>query len=511
MRNRFDCARTTARNRFPGWCVSLLLLVPMLLSIAAITPAATAQTEPDVAGAYTLNVTFEGATRTIKGSLLLDWRNETGQTQFQLPFRLYPNAPQYEQSGTEVSAVSVNGASVNAATSPEDATVLLVPLPQPVAAGDSVTVGMDFVTRIPTDSGMAINVLAGSMETGWWLADWYPILAGWESATGWYLDPPTSLGNPTFADTASYELTMTLPLGYEIASTGVMRADTVSLGDTRSVRIETPAARDLTLALVSDAEVTERQVGDVLVRVVLPEAMAVPGLAESMLEIAAEIIPQYEAWFGALPTTKLDLSPMGLSGFGGIAWSGSIWLDLETFVAAGEVLPGDRDMLHFVLAHELAHQWFPIAVGSNNNRYGFMSESLANQLAVRAIAATGHADLADQLFQHQIVAPYTRLLEVGDGVVNAPITDSSALSARGALVYGKGALGFEAIRQAMGDDAYFGALADFTRLHWFAVAEPADLLVAFTRRGGDSVGPLWGFWFEQDTATLSDVEALNSP
>jgi hypothetical protein len=157
----------------------------------------------------------------------------------------------------------------------------------------------------------------------------------------------------------------------------------------------------------------------------------------------------------------------------------------------------------------VAHQWFPITVGSNNNRHGFLSESLANLLAIRAIHEAGHQRSADQVFRSNIVAPYTRLLEIGeDGIVNSPVTTETDPVRYGALLYGKGALGFEAIRLQIGDGAFFGALRDFSANYSFGVATPTDLLAAFEDRSGMDLGTLWRFWFDQDDTTLLDIAAL---
>ncbi len=457
---------------------------------------------------YVVDAAFDPAARTIAGTLRLTWTNQTGQPQSRLPFRLYPNAPAYDQGGIEITSATVAGREVQFALE-RDETVLWVELPAPVLVADEGDVVLAFTTTIPTGTSMAVNVLHGTPGTGWWLADWLPILAGWESSTGWYLDPPGTLGNPTFATSATWSLTLTMPTGLSVFGTGEMTHEAALGGETRQVTIETPPVRDLTLVLLPAAslEVTTRQVGDVQVRLALPVSWADPDLVDLVLDTAASVLPLYAAWFGELPGAELDLVPVSLNGFGGIAWSGSIWLDLER-QAATELDPATRADLRFVLAHELAHQWVPLVIGSNNNRHNFLSESLASHLAVLALAASGDRDVSTYLAD-DIAAPYRAMLERGqDGIVDDPVTTTVATAERAALVYGKGVIGFEAIRQAIGTDAYLVGLARYAETFRFGVSTPADLRLAFEAASGQDLAPLWDVWFNSASTTLADLDAV---
>ena len=76
------------------------------------------------------------------------------------------------------------------------------------------------------------------------------------------------------------------------------------------------------------------------------------------------------------------------------------------------------------------------------------------------------------------------------------------------LAYGKGALGFLAIRDQIGDAAFRDALAEYADSFRLGIAEPADLLAAFESASGQSLEALWSFWFESANVTRADVEAL---
>jgi aminopeptidase N len=159
-----------------------------------------------------------------------------------------------------------------------------------------------------------------------------------------------------------------------------------------------------------------------------------------------------------------------------------------------------------VLAHELVHQWIPAVIGSNNNRHNFLSESLASHLALLALGTMRDETQASEYLATDIAAPYLAMLDArGDGVVDDPVASTSATADRVALVYGKGVLGFEAIRQQIGTEAYLRALNAYAEDFRFGVSRPTDLQAAFEEAAGQDLSVPWHTWFSSATTTATDV------
>jgi aminopeptidase N len=390
--------------------------------------------------------------------------------------------------------------------------VLEVELDPAVPSGEDAVIGLAFETTVPATSGASFGILGGDRETGWWLADWHPILAGWEAGSGWYLDPPTRFGDPTFAESATYDLVLTTPDQYLVLGSGSTTGATVDESlDLQTTTISTPPGRDLTLSLplAEDTETTVRSVAGIDVRVTLPDDLARPGLAEAILAVAADTLPVYESWLGEYPGDELDITAVPLAGAGGVSWSGIVWLVLAPLVEDGELSAGERERLRFVLTHELSHQWIGGIVGSNNNDHGFMTEGLANALSVLAMREREGVEGAERYLREWVASGYRAMLASGrDGIADAPLTDETDIATRGHLVYGKAALGFEAIRQAIGDEAFFAGLAIYARDYRFAISTPDDPRRAFEEASGADLGPLWSFWFEERATTVADVDAV---
>lgn len=495
--------------------LAILLLLAAWLPPATVAQIATPSTSSSIAitelpaAHYTVVAQFQPESRLISGSLRLDWRNHTGEVQTSLPFRLYPNDASYHEGGTVVTSAVVDSQRAETYLA-DDPTVLNVELPETLAPGQQVQIAFDFATTIPTTTEMDANVLLGDDESGWWMADWLPILAGWEPSAGWYLASPDLLGNPTFADSSIWHLTLTLPADLMVVGGGAPVVTHPLPDSTRhQIEITTPPARDLTLVLIPASVspiVTERQVGNLTVRTVLPAERSRPELTALLLETAAEILPLYETWLGQLPASELNVVNVASDSFHGVAWNGIVWLNLDA-VAPFSLDEQSSNYLRFIVAHELAHLWFNHTVGSNNNTHGFLSESLASHLALLALAEID-PETAAEVLADEVVAPYLRLLEGGnDGVVDLDSQRIGEMANSYALLYGKGTLGFEAIRQIIGHDAYLQSLKSYASTFWFAVSTPEDLLAAFDQASGEAAA-VWQKWFREATTTTSDVDAV---
>ncbi len=93
-------------------------------------------------------------------------------------------------------------------------------------------------------------------------------------------------------------------------------------------------------------------------------------------------------------------------------------------------------------------------------------------------------------------------------MADVSIFDQPVDSPLSTLAYGKGALGFLAIRNAIGHAAFTSALSSYADGFRLGIAEPADLLAAFEAASGQDLQALWTYWFESALTTMADVEAL---
>ncbi len=454
---------------------------------------------------YGFVVTFDPGTRTLSGSMDVTWMNATPIAQSALPFRLYPNAAYYEDGELTVRAARVDGEAAFIQLS-FDPTVIEVDLGMEVAPGETVQVSLDFETVVPDAPDASFGILGGDTATGWRLADWYPVVAGWEDGS-WYLAPPTLFGDPTFPASATWEMKLTAPSEYTAITSG---SETVIARDVDGMdvtRIVAGPGRDLSLTLVpGESGLASGDADGIPVVVSGSSSLASPDLGREIADTVAASLPVLASWMGAYPGSELDIVLTSLAGAPAVSWNGLIWVDPDRFLADGVLDDAARERLRFTLFHELAHQWIPGVAGSNNNDHGFMSEGLANALAVLAARDVYGVDVAKDWLERYVTPGYLReLTGGGDGVADAPLTPETNLAARNAFVYGKAAVGFEAIRQQIGDAAFFSGLGAYVEQFRNLNSGPDDLKAAWEASSGQVLDDLWRFWFEEAAATPDDV------
>lgn len=489
-----------------------MLLALWLLASIGLPRAALAQTPaaaPAIAQRYTLDVRFDPATATIAGAMTIAWTNTTGEPQDALPLRLYPNAGHYAGGSLALDDARVDGEPVGIVGDPGDPTVARVPFGASVAPGDMRSVDLAFTTTVPTSGSGGLGILRGSPASAMWaLVNWYPIAAGWEPGVGWSLDPPVTGVDPTFVTASAWDVTIAHPAALALVATGA--ETTTTAGDRAVTRIALPVGRELAVVALPAGEVDTIAgvAGETPVRVTLPRAWAVPGMAAALLGFAGEAVPRLGTLLDSPLEGGLAITAADLDGALGVSWTGAIWLDLGQLAADGRLDDAEEESLRFVVYHEIAHQWFSNLVGANTNDHTWMSEGLAGVLAVAVIRDEDGGDAARDAFMRGVAGPYRAFVNGGqDAVADSPMGTLSGV-VHSFVSYGKGGVGFEVIRQEIGDDAFFGALAALCRDHAWRIIAPADMLAAFEAASGRQLDSSWSFWFEQSGATVAQVDAV---
>lgn len=492
--------------------LALLLLLAMTTLPAFTGPIHAAQPAAGARSRYEIDATLDPGLSRLDATLALDWANTTGIVQRSLFFRLYPNADSYGNGAIDLFGATAAGAAVTPVIG-ADPTVMELLLPEAVAPGARVAITIRFRTAVPTDAVNSLGILQRDVRDVWALADWYPIVAGFEPASGWYLDPPTIFGDPTLSETADYRIRVTAPAGYTLLGSGT-ESTSARTGGRVLTEFDAPTAREFAMTVLPGAEgagiaVRRSTVGDTGLTVSLPQLLAIPGVEDLLLETAAAAFPVYEAMLGAYPEGNIDLTFADLGGASGVSWAGVIWVDLEPFVADGEVSEIERLRLRFLVVHEMGHQWIGNIVGANTNDHQFLGEGLDNVLTIAAFREIDGVEMASRYLRADVASPYVALLADGrDGVVDVPVSNSLDVGTQSILVYGKAAIGFEAIRQQIGNDAFLRAIAAYATTFRFGLGTPADLLAAFEAASGAGLDATWSFWFQSATATVADVEVI---
>ncbi|MGC4189920.1 MAG: M1 family metallopeptidase [Thermomicrobiales bacterium] len=451
---------------------------------------------------YTIGATLDTQHQTIEGTVSVDYVNETGTALDALPFRLYANGG--ESDTMIVDDVTVDSIAADAALG-VDNSVLTVPLASSLAPDDRVTVAMTFTVHVPLDSSDQYGMLNIDSDTGTWsMAEWYPIVAGWDPANGFELDPPSVNGDPVFSTTSQYHVTVTAPEDWQIVSTGDPTDSTTAQGE-RTWTIETGPVRDFTMVADEDFQSVSRVVDGTTITSWYNAGSERSG--EAALTYAAQAIALFDNQLVPYPYMSFDVVPVELYGAAGVEYPQMIAI-AQSYYGPDEDLstPNDFD---FTIAHEVVHQWFYALVGNNQYEHAFTDEGITNYLSSRVYFDRLYGtDAGDRMYGGAALRPFiTAALSGADQIVDTPTDDFDTGYAYAWAAYAKAPVGFDAIAHAVGEDAFLRGLRAYIDQFAFHVAQPEDMRDAFSKASGQDIGPLWRHWFEEkhgaeDAATM---------
>jgi hypothetical protein len=252
----------------------------------------------------------------------------------------------------------------------DNATALVVPLPRPVAQGESVILDLEFVMHLPPKQGRW-----GQWKGVTFLAQWLPVLAYYDDH-GWQPTPFVPWHQPFFNEAGLYSARVTLPCGQVLGSTGPVMS-VHDLGDGwQQVDLAPCCARDFALFCSDRFKEYIDHAGPVRVRcLAFPEH---EWYAREMLRVACQAICAYSEWFGPYPFPEFTLVE-SYFGWNGNECGNLVMIDARIFAMPHLAL----NFIEQLVSHEVCHQWWYNVVGTNGYCETWMDEGLATYLSHR--------------------------------------------------------------------------------------------------------------------------------
>lgn len=430
----------------------------------------------------------------IAGYVDLLFVNETGESMNELYFRLYPNIPSYAEGEMSINSAVIDGNEQSVELS-VDKTVATVSLPATVESGASIDIHIDFTTTIPTDPIGSYGMFSyDGRNDSYALAHWLPLLAGYDPVTGWLLDSPSMNGDPVFTNTGLFDVTVTAPDDLIFVTTGSEQDSTPSDNKHTTHHFVSGPVRDFVMAIDGDFSVLSQEVDGTTVNSYFNPGNETGGA--TVLEAGVQSLDVYNRLIGNYPFQEMDLIEIDLgNGAGGVEFPQLMFIGSDYYKSgSSSSIP---HFLEFIVAHEVGHQWFYGVVGNNQYDHAFLDEGLVNFLTTVYFGEMYGPEAEKEQVNYNLKASYFSVLfDDLDDVVDQPTDDFGSQRAYGAIIYGKASLGFAAIRDEIGNDAFFAGLQEYFSGFRFGVAAPNDLQSALEQASGEKLDELWRHWFD---------------
>jgi hypothetical protein len=497
---------------------------------------------------YRIDAELDPQTTTLRGTARIDYRNNSPDTLRSMVLNLYQNVfaegvvrnrHVTVTGGTTLERVVADGQELRR-LSPREVAITVEPargaptgyavqgtlgrlvLPRPLAPGDSTLVEVQWHQRVPP---------AGTFRTAWedalggrafQVAQWYPQIAVYDDLRGWNATP--YLGDGEFyLEYADFEVSLRLPAGWLVTATGELRNADELLTPEAQRRLADALRSDTVTRVVTEADLragnTTRPARD--------GRLTWRFRADSVRDFAFATSDRYvwDATRAAVPAEAGGTRSVAVHAFyrrGAPHWEQAArftqhateflsrrlipYLYPQITMAEGSVGGMEYPMVNFigkfqqptslygVIAHEAAHQWFPMMVSTDEAAYAWLDEGAASfyeTLASADFFATPPAFATDR-------EAYLRVAGTQAEVPMMRHTDLvSPFGARVVAAYRKPATLFRALRAVVGEESFDRAIDTFASEWLFKHASPWDFFHTFERvTGRDLDWFFYPWWFE---------------
>lgn len=417
----------------------------------------------------------------LTGSQRVIFVNRTGKTLNEVYFRLFANYPN-EEGGIQVTSVMVNGHGAVTTLEAQN-TALRVALGVPLVPERMLIMQLKYVVTIPRSAAVRY---ADFVNAGWitTLPTVYPIIPAYDDA-GWHIEVPPPYGDLVYADSSVYDVTITTPAQYKVIASGQL-VEEVNKGARISRRFLGAPMRDFEANISGSLVSSSAMVDDITVNSWYQPAHAESG--KRALDWTVAAMKVYEKRFGPYPFKELDLVESPTTA-GGIEYPGLITVASNLYTDPGQV-----NFFEFATVHETAHEWFYSTVGNDQVNNPWMDEAMAQYASLVYFEDTYGKQTAETIQINSFDTQYEKAkAKYGDRPAGLPVSAYDE-NAYGAFVYAKGPKFFQAVRDQIGDDAFFKALQTYFQNFKYLIATPADLVKAFNDASGQDITPLFKTW-----------------
>jgi hypothetical protein len=493
---------------------------------------------------FTIKASLDPSTQTITGSEKILIHNSSPDDLDRIVLRLDHNVfrgdvprgtsvPAENTEGMIVTSIKIDGKSVELNGPPSrrndppslkatglQSTIATITLVDPIKAGSTSELEIDWHTKLPGgENGRGHRMTQRFDSTLFQPTQWFPRLAKYDDLRGWetslYLGPAEFFNN-----FGKFDVSITVPAGWIVSGTGVLQNPKEVLTPTAIQRLSTILDSDSEVTIVSEEErgagkstlqgdkLTWRFYADKVNdfawatsdRFIWKATRAmIPG--KGPIPIYEVFIPERARFFeSALSRTRHALE------FYSELWAPYPFpqLTLQDGPSAGMEYPMVINSNQGAADHETAHQWWPMMLGTNETRYGWMDEGFNQYMNILSSAASRNVPYnLDGLGQS-----YGRISGSED---EAPLMWSAndAGPGYGFQTYQKTPLMLSMLGGIVGDEAVIDAMKKYTDTWAFMHPSPWDYMFFMNNALGQNLEWFWYYWLFTTESVEGSIEKVS--
>jgi hypothetical protein len=361
---------------------------------------------------------------------------------------------------------------------------LEVTLPQPLKVSERTEIDLQFDLKARPVGGRTGYDHANDILC---LGDMLPTVVPWENG-GWSYYPYSDLGDLGYYDTSDYVVKIASSAKEKLIVGGTGKLASVDANRTEwqfnaakvrdvayvvSPRFMDPLARDT---------MRRQQDGISILAYFLPEHEAE---GRRQLDLVAPALRWFGQKIGVYPFDTYTVAEMGvpLERTDNYAQEYPMAYFVPTTWLRYGTTPGTWTW--YTPVHEVGHQWFYSAIGSNQLEDPWLDEAMTTYVTAEYVRAN-YPSLYPQAWR-SMSGGATGARPVSSGVYSGFANENQYSD----TVYDTGVQMLDKVRTAMGDDAFYATLRDYYRKFQFGRARPADLTALFQAHSNADLGPIF--------------------
>ncbi|HZX21559.1 MAG TPA: M1 family metallopeptidase, partial [Clostridia bacterium] len=424
---------------------------------------------------YTIDVTFDEQNMSLEAKQRVRYENMTEQPIKDLYFHLYANAFRssdttpfeaedmtraypngFSEGWIELISVKKGTKKLNYKIMGKGNTNLRITPKKPIEPGASIELTMKFKVKLPNSIGR-MGYGANTVN----IANWYPVLSVLDE-NGWNLEPYHSIGDPFYSNVSEYKVNISIPEQYKLASTGNIIKESVSK-NRKTYKIRADNVRDFAFILSEKFSINR---GDIDGTEVI--SYTIGGLKNKQaLNYGMEALQIFNGLFGKYPYEQLSIVASDFF-TGGMEYPNLVMIGQSLYEA-------DLDLpLEYVIAHEVAHQWWYGIVGNNAITEPWLDEALTEYSTLMYFEEKYGGHIKEQVYERMVEDRYEDFLgwrSGRDGGILRSLDEFDDQMQYSSIVYGKGAMFIRELRRKMGDKAFMSALREYFNTYKFKNAK----------------------------------------
>lgn len=385
----------------------------------------------------------------------------------------YPNGESFGQ--IDFDTVKVDGVPVAYVIEGADMDVLSVPTAK-LAPDESVTIEMTYQLQLAN-----VHHRLGYTDNAVHLGNWYPLLCVVQN-NQFVTSPYYNVGDPFVSDVANYNVKITLPANYVVASTGnVTEAINGESGITYCYTAN--AVRDFAIMTSPKYKKLSQTVGDTTVSYYY-FADTDP---EKSFSTAVGSFEYFSKNIGKYPYDNYSVCETDFC-YGGMEYPNVV------------MVASKSQAYQQAIAHETAHQWFYGVVGNDQIANAWQDEGLVEFLTYLYMDESGAEALSKNILAN--TKTYTTYVDVLNHFYTDVERDFKSIADYKndgeyvVMTYVKGSLLFNTLYESLGEQKFWKGLANYYQTAQFSIASPTTMSECFANVGGNQVSNIFTIFAE---------------